>query len=331
MTRKTRTKYRTGPMSTLAVGDAELQRRLQPHVVARHVPEPECQQQLHGELRARRETQRAALDDLQEVVGESEARREHRDAEHGHARRIAVREDEERDADRGEDDQPAHRRSPGLGVVLLGALLADVLAELLQPQVLDELRAQEDADQHRRHPGDQHLTPSALRPSATSSREGSVSATSSRPAEREPLTSTASPRPSSGASSSAASVGSATSWSGRVVACRLADPDQQLDPGLTRVLADLAVVAGALRAQLGHLAEHRDPPPRDRQRAEVIERSPHRDRVGVVAVVHQHDPVAELEALAAEAREAYRRRPTRHLGRRGADRDDRRRSPPGRW
>jgi hypothetical protein len=39
----------------------------------------------------------------------------------------------------------------------LGALLADLLAELLDPQVLDELRAKEDRDQHRGHPGDQDL------------------------------------------------------------------------------------------------------------------------------------------------------------------------------
>ena len=44
---------------------------------------------------------------------------------------------------------------PGLGVVLLRPVLADVLAELAHPQVFDEFRAEEDADQHRRHPGDQ--------------------------------------------------------------------------------------------------------------------------------------------------------------------------------
>jgi hypothetical protein len=42
--------------------------------------------------------------------------------------------------------------------MLLGAVLADVLAELLDPQVLDEFGAEEDADQHRRHPRDQDLT-----------------------------------------------------------------------------------------------------------------------------------------------------------------------------
>ena len=39
----------------------------------------------------------------------------------------------------------------------LRALLADLLAELALPQPLDELRAEEDRDQHRRHPGDQDL------------------------------------------------------------------------------------------------------------------------------------------------------------------------------
>src|SRR3712207_7700047 len=49
----------------------------------------------------------------------------------------------------------AHRRRPGLGVMLLRPVLAAVLPELLDPQVLDEFGAEEDADQHRRHPRDQ--------------------------------------------------------------------------------------------------------------------------------------------------------------------------------
>src|SRR4029077_1460761 len=128
------------------------------------------------------------------------------DAEHGEALRVAVREDQVGNADRGEDDQPAHRRRAGLGVVLLRAVLTDVLAELLHPQVLDELGAEEDADQHRRHAGDQHL--------AHQSNSASVSATASRPAEREPLTRIASPGSSWAASNSAASAGSPTSSSG---------------------------------------------------------------------------------------------------------------------
>ena len=44
---------------------------------------------------------------------------------------------------------PAHRRRAGLRVVALGALLADVLAELALAQERDELRRQEDADEQR--------------------------------------------------------------------------------------------------------------------------------------------------------------------------------------
>ena len=78
-----------------------------------------------------------------------------RDAEDGEALRVAFGEHQVGDADRGEDDQAAHRRRARLGVVLLRPVLADVLAELAHPQVFDEFRPEEDADQHRGHPGDQ--------------------------------------------------------------------------------------------------------------------------------------------------------------------------------
>ena len=123
-------------------------------------PEAEGEEELEEQLPARREAERAALDDLDEVVGEADRGAAERDAEDGQALRVAVGEDEVGDADRGEDDQAAHRRRAGLGVVLLRPLLADVLAELPHPQVLDELRAEEDADQHRRHAGDQDSRPS---------------------------------------------------------------------------------------------------------------------------------------------------------------------------
>src|SRR3712207_8271925 len=51
--------------------------------------------------------------------------------------RVDVREQQERHGDGGEDDDPAHGRRAGLGVMLLGPLLADVLAELLLPQERD--------------------------------------------------------------------------------------------------------------------------------------------------------------------------------------------------
>ena len=53
----------------------------------------------------------------------------------------------------------------------------------------------------------------------------------------------------------------------------------------------------------------------------MVERRAHRHRVGVVAVVHEDDPVAELQALAAETGEAYARSAVGHLRGRGAEGD----------
>ena len=54
---------------------------------------------------------------------------------------------------REQDQQAAHRRRALLQVVLGRQLLADVLAELVPAQELDELRAGEDRDRHREDPG----------------------------------------------------------------------------------------------------------------------------------------------------------------------------------
>src|SRR3954447_12673887 len=87
---------------------------------------------------------------------------------------------------------------------------------------------------------------------------------------------------------------------GVVVARRQADPDHQVDPAGAGVLADLAVVARRIRAELAHLAQKRDRA-RAAEGGEMIERRAHRHRVGVVAVVHEDDAAGELDALAAEA------------------------------
>ena len=204
------------------------------------------------------------------------------DAEDGEALGVAVGEDEVGDRDRGEDDQPAHRRRARLLVVVLGPVLADVLAELLLAQDLDELRAEEDRDQHRRHAGDQDLAAvdrRSSRPSTSASApagethasladpgRASASATRSRPTEREPLTRTTSPAPSSGATSSAAASASRPVV-GRVVAGELADADQRVDPALAGVLADLRVEAGAVGPELAISPRTaiRRPPPRERR------------------------------------------------------------------
>src|SRR5262249_31333648 len=96
----------------------------------------------------------------------------------------------------------AHRRRARLRVVLLGALLADVLAELALAQEGDELGGQEDADQQRGRPGDEDL---AHHPAACS-----ASVTTSSPTPREALTSTTSPAAMSSGISAAASAAWAT-------------------------------------------------------------------------------------------------------------------------
>ena len=57
------------------VADAEVERRLEADLVAGDPPEAEREDELEEQLPARREAERAALDDLDEVVGEAERRR----------------------------------------------------------------------------------------------------------------------------------------------------------------------------------------------------------------------------------------------------------------
>ena len=114
-----------------------------------HVPQPQRDRDRHHELGPRAQAERAALDELRVVVGEAQQRARDRGAEHPHRAPFVVGEDQERDRDGEEDDDAAHRRRPGLLMVALGAVLADVLAELALAQELDELRAQEDADEQR--------------------------------------------------------------------------------------------------------------------------------------------------------------------------------------
>ena len=160
---------------------------------------------------------------------------------------VAVREHQVRDRDREEDDQPAHRRRPRLRVVLLRALLADLLAELAHPQELDELRPEEDRDQHRRHPGDQHLAAidrlsdeqvahelarrqrrRSVTPRAPS-RATSVSVNASIPTEREPLTRIASPLREQLPDHRDRRLRVRRPVVGRIVARQLADADDSVD------------------------------------------------------------------------------------------------------
>src|SRR3954453_9918296 len=81
--------------------------------------------------------------------------------------------------------------------------------------------------------------------------------------------------------------------------------DQDVDGGRGRVRADLPVRLLGFRAELEHVPEHGDAPPRGRLRGEIVERGAHGQRVGVVAVVDDGDPRGEVDTLAAEGPEAH--------------------------
>src|SRR5215217_5449406 len=97
--------------------------------------EPERHRDRHRDqqLPAPAHAERPSLDELHVVVGEAERGACERDPHHADRARVEVGQQQERHRDRGEDDDPAHRRGTGLGVVLLRTLLADLLAELPSP------------------------------------------------------------------------------------------------------------------------------------------------------------------------------------------------------
>ncbi len=106
----------------LGVEDPQLEHRVEARPPGRRdPPQPDRERDLDEQLPARGEAERAPLGDLDEVVGEAERRAAERDAEDGQALGVAFGEHQVGDADRGEDDQPAHRRRARLRVVLLRA------------------------------------------------------------------------------------------------------------------------------------------------------------------------------------------------------------------
>src|SRR6266566_6604938 len=118
---------------------------------------------------------------LGEIVEKADrAARERREEDRESAQRV-VRDRQERNGRGEEDEEPAHRRRPLLAHVMLGSVLADVLAERVAAQELDEPRADEDRNDERYERCDENST------------HDKASATISRPTERDPLTSTTSP------------------------------------------------------------------------------------------------------------------------------------------
>ena len=107
------------------------------------------QSKLQQQLVARRQPERALAHDLDVVVDEADegaAEGRDHDRESGHRE---VAEDEERHDHGQPDEAAAHGRRAGLGLVVLGALLADVLAELVAAQPLDEPGADGEHEHHR--------------------------------------------------------------------------------------------------------------------------------------------------------------------------------------
>ena len=62
---------------------------------------------------------------------------------------------------------------------------------------------------------------------------------------------------------------------------------------------DLAVRLVAVAAELGHLAEHRDATPAGGERAQVLERGAHRERVRVPGVVDEQPAAGQRQLLVA--------------------------------
>ena len=184
-------------------------------------------------------------------------------------------------------------------------------------QELDELRAQEDADEQRGR-----AARSGPRPSGVGQRLRADDA--SRPTPREALTSTG----VAGAQQLRAerarpSAASATEWSRR----RSRAPSRRASgPTVTSTSSRARARARRSRAwkrdlvgpELEHVAEHRDAA-RRRARGEVVEGGAHRHRVGVVAVVDDDRPrpaarraaPRSAESVDVDAARAARRRAPR--------------------
>ena len=160
-------------------------------------------------------------------------------------------------------------------------------------------------------------------------RVASLSATTSSPTAREPSTSTTSPGRRSSRSASAASAAVAThragSPFGHVSLCERTDGDHLGNARSSAPPRDLALIRRSGRAELRHLAEHRDTPRIPARSARLCERRPHRERVRVVAVVDQQHVVGQRQLLLAAA---ARTRPGARRPRSRTERVGRRSAPP---
>ena len=109
------------------------------------------------------------------------------------------------------------------------------------------------------------ISPMRHRARSSSARTASVNASS--PTAREPFTRTASPLAEQPADDPTPSTGVGRPLVRGVVAGELADADDRVDAEIARVGAGLAVVGGAVGAELAHPAEDGDPAAAQRARA----------------------------------------------------------------
>src|SRR5438552_17675446 len=142
------------------------------------------------------------MGELDEVVEEADRTAAERDEEHRQCGDLVLRDGEEGDRGDDQDQEATHRRRSLLDLVTLGPFCPDVLAELVAAEELDELRTDDDRDDHRDHPSGEDADHAA-------GTRVSAAATASRPTARDALTSTASP-------------GRTTSSSARSASCTLA-------------------------------------------------------------------------------------------------------------
>src|SRR5205809_7713267 len=140
--------------------------------------------------------------ELDEVVEETDRAAGDGDEEHGQTGHLVPGEHEERQRGRDDDQNPAGSRRALFFDVPLGSFLADLLAELLAPEEIDEARTDDDRDDAGDDSRDQDS-----RHAFTPAKD---SATRSSPRTRAPLTSTQSPGPSSARRSAIAASASAT-------------------------------------------------------------------------------------------------------------------------
>ena len=215
-------------------------------------------------------------------------------------RNLVLRHGEERRRRDDEDQQAAHRRCSLLDPVSFGAFLANVRAELVAAQELDELRTDEERDDHRDH----RRSEDADHAAGTRVRAAAIA---SSPIARDALTSTASPGRTTSSSSCRASWTLAAQCPEHaaleVAAGEFADGEELVDTKLRCGLADLPVVHRAGAAELGHVPEDRDAPPFAGTVGEVRQGRAHRDGVRVVGVVDEHSTSGQLSLLPAPAGE----------------------------